>query len=367
MTEDFYHYDEFQSLLQDKSISEIMLKKVERNMLELLVHPNKLIDKTLDAYINLLSEKHPEYIPNFMHKAYQIIDGHIEVQKELTPNMIVLDCYMIKDMLNITIPISFDFYNDVNDDSFIKHNAGNISINMESVSQIYQEYNNKRLATLYILFALGHELEHVYMLEHESDIFDFVENQRDYKLDKKLALRMFNIRISKALYSVGNEEIYKFYHDSFVHEHDCNIVGLQLLNDRYNLFPSITSDDKREFNKIIASIFLNAYSHRINGKLYYLSPVDFTKFNYNNEKENIPNYQRLLLLKLKELPMLLQSTEEQLTEEEKFIFGYYTPYINILNMISNNIITSDDILEDLPNFYQKYYGQSTEAKDSVIK
>ena len=360
----FFVAFELENELQKESVDKNKLIDLETKILTLLKTMNgvpELFDMTIKNYLSLLEKYYPEYLECFKRHGYEIINEHIENNRELTFNMIIFDCGMTKIELGTNVD-HFEFYKEKEGPTAYAH-AGTVRINLNAIEQIYQMYQNKKFGTQLIFFMIGHETDHVFCERYQS---------KNNKKDLKEELKVFNSRLSLALQDLETKEFYSEYHDCFSHEYSANIKGIEMLYQKQKYLPSITKKEKEEANKLLAEYLL--YSYCFVEECGYVGPVEFTRMRFKRHERNLPKYLfHLSLNKQKDLPEELEMVEKNLSEDDKFMLGYHNQYIGILELIVDGKLNSENLFEDLPTLYNKY-GELVKSKyppyrpnDNIVK
>lgn len=345
----FFIAYELEKLLRTESVSKEKIRNIGVDVIDLLPSISgdfMLFDMIMKNYLSLLEKYNPEYFETFKGQGYKKIDHQIASEKELTPNMIIFDCGITKRELKANVDY-FEFYEKADDEAFAYAHAGTIRINMAAIEDVYKQYENKKIGTQMIFYVIGHEIDHVYCERYKNNM------NNDFKEE----LRVFNSRISSALQETVNRNFYLEYHNCFSHEFSANIRGIETLYHKQKYLPSITKEDKEKINKLLASILFSSYC-LVDGeptKYGYVGPVEFTREKFKKIKDNLPKFAlRCLLNNKKDLPRKLEMIENNLSELEKCLLGYYNSYIGILKLIASGEVNSVNLFDDLPNFYDKY-------------
>ena len=341
-----------EEMLGKDTVDKKQLETIEDCIVSLLAsegHSTTVSDMVVNNYISVLTKHYPEYLEMFKVQGYSIVDQQIASNKELTPNMLIFDCNMMKTELGIEQARFFEFYDDENDRAFAHFHAGNLRINTAGIKPLYENVETTTLGTQYLFFVLGHELGH-------ASIFSY-RNSSARQGNVTAELSAFNTGTGGALQNI-DRELYKGYHDNFTHEYYSDIYGIRTVYARQKYLPSVKSEDMEEFNKAMAGQLFGSYAFLDEDeKELYISPVDFTNQHFAKHKNNLParHHVRLLLLEGQtELSSELLSAENALSEEEKFMLGYHNKYIGILNLIRTGQAVSTNLFDDLPDLYIRY-------------
>lgn len=319
------------------------------NQLTLTIGEPMLFDMVIKNYLFLLEKYNFEYYEEFKKHGYDILNQQIANNKELTPNMIIFDCGITKIDLGSNIMDYFEFYEKENEKTFAYAHAGTVRINVATIKKNYLQYKNKKTGSQMLLYVIGHEIDHVF-----CERFKCTENYANNNLITEL--KVFNSGISSALQEL-DRSFYLEYHNCFAHEFAANVQGIKTLYQKQKNLPSITKEDKEEINQLLAQILLSSYCLVEDNSIEYgyVGPVEFTRGNFKNFKDNLPGYARHCLLNNQtDLPNELELIEKNLNEEEKFLLGYYNKFIGILELIADGKITSTNLFKDLPILYNKY-------------
>lgn len=345
-----------EKMIKEEDSDKEIIKSIGRIILDEFSSSNnnvELEDMILKNYFCLLEKNCSEMVEDFVSNGYEKIDRWIAKEQKVTPNMIIFLCHALKRKLDLDCAAEFfNFVNKPNEWYFAYFHANEIIINIAAVSKAYEKFGNENVAFLYLLSVLGHELGHAYVMEHRA------KTDRGNLMDNLL---LHNACVSSALQNLESKEFYRKYHNCFSHEFYANIAGLETLYNQYERFPSLTKEAKVKINELLACNLYSSYAMD-SETASYLGSVDFVRRFFDDYKNNLPGYAKMLLLDGKtELPGRLVEVEKSLNDEEKFKLGYHNKYIGILEMIARGEIKTTNILEDLPYLYQEY-GYLVEGK-----
>lgn len=336
-----------EKLSKDDIVSRDEVQNIGNAILgELFVpHDFEIFDMIFMNYMSLLEKFDTEVISDFINSGYSIINQCVDKDLEVTPNMIIFICHMLKRNLKLDYFANFfEFSFDPKESFFACHYADKIYINMAAVKENYEMFDDKKTAFQYLFFALGHELEHSYVMEYKKNI---------ERTDLKEELRIHNACVALALKNAETKDFYLDYHDCFAQEFYANLAGIEMLYDQYKFFPCITDEDKIRINKVLAGVLSRSFALEPDSGTY-LSPVDFTKMFFYDLKKG--SHARLYLLDDQDtLSDRLKSVEKNLNEMEKFKLGYYNKYIGILRLLANGEISAVNIFDELPMLYFKWH------------
>lgn len=348
----FFMAYELEKMLKEESIDK---KKIIdfgidiANQLTLTDGEPRLFDMVIKNYLSLVEKYNPEWFEEFKRQGYAKMNQQIASNQELTHNMIIFDCNITKIELGTNVD-NFEFFEDENGESFANAHAGTVRINVAAIKINYQQYENKKIGTQMLLYVLGHEIDHVF-----CERYQLLEKRANN--NSMTELKVFNAGVGAALQEILVRSFYLEYHNCFSHEFVANIQGIRTLYQKQKYLPSITKEDKENINQLLAQILLYSYCLVGNNSTEYgyVGPVEFTRGKFNNFKDNLPGRVIPHLLNgQKDLPSELEIFEQNLSEEEKFILGYYNQYIGILELIADEKVKSTNLFEDLPILYDKY-------------
>lgn len=332
-------YD-LEQLLKNKTTDKNKIVELVENIIMILKEQNhncELTDAILNNFFLVLKKNYPEHIEAFIQKGYSIINDYLEKDLKLSPNLLLFHTHNLKCFLNLKSIDSIEFFYEIGKKVYALMSGNKIRINLATIDDMYN--NNSRIITsLYLLFGIGHELEHSFIFEYDEEL----------DTDEITKLRVYNSKIGQFLSRTKSEDYYLTYHAGFAHEHDAHMMGLHLLYQIYKYLPGVKDKDKQDFNRRIASRIFNGCKYDLDGQIIYMAPVEFTKFKFSEIKE-IPQD---IALYLQKLANKLNLDENKLSETQKFILGYNTPYIGILGLISDGIVSANNLFEDLPILYE---------------
>ena len=321
-----------------EDIGKIIIKE-----LPYTTHSTTLFNMIMKDYMRLLELTNSSYKEEFIKDGYSLIWEYAIKGITLSPNMILFDCYIIKDIFGFNTPNFFNFYRE--DDKILAYyQFGNINFNLNGIDHVYETYYIQKEALQFLFFLISHELKH-------SNYLEYCVNFPDHKNDLKTALKMYYVSMAEMLRQDKGLDFYRDNHDNFYYEFDANIFGIQALYVRYKYIPQITDRDKRIINAVLAQQLYDCYMLKSNKE--YMSPVDFTKKHFDEIKDNLSEEAiTKSLFEQTEMPEYLKEVEDNLTDYEKFLFGYDNPYIDILKKIADGDIESTNLFEDIPKFYE---------------
>lgn len=287
-------------------------------------------------YFRLLKKHNSDYFNTFLARGYAIIDKYISNDVMLTRNMMMFDCFITSYLYDIKSFFGVDFYDgDEYDDTNAYYNSGVVYINMNLVYKTYEELKNLN-PSLYLLYTLSHEMVH-------ADQDDYIQELKR-TTDNYSKLRLHNLLLSFYLRR-GITELYDEKHDSFYHEYDALIRGLEILYEKCKLFTYLDKSSIKKINKKMANELLDSYYDN-------LSPVQFSSLNYNLNKDKLIDINDEKIISKVEI----EKIESNLTDYEKFILGYDNPYLEVIKNLAdgNPYFSSTNLIEDIPKLYEKY-------------
>lgn len=342
---------ELEKFLKEEYVSEETTIDLGINIIETLTHTNnnpELFDMIMKNYLGLLKKHNKKFIEQFKIYGYEAMDKHLASDQEITPNLIIFDCEIM--CLNNDTNVSFfEFYNSKNDknkDAFAYAHAGVVRINVDAIKDVYAEYKNKMTATQIIFYVIGHEIDHIFCERYQS------EEERNFYTE----LKVYNSGVAEALQNIVNREFYREWHDNFTHEYQANIAGIKTVYERYDYLKSIKIEDKIEMNRLFALLLRSSFcqiEHK--DKSGYFAAVEFTRDEFAKYKDNLPGYAYHHLFNGQvEMSEELQEVENNLSEYERFMLGYYNKYMAIIDLIAKGEIKTTNIFADLPELYEKY-------------
>ncbi len=322
----------------------------------------QLFQIILDEYMKLL-KYFPKCKNDFVKRGYLIIDDYMEKNLPLNSQMILFDGYVMKERLGIKKLRSFDFYSRTNDVIMADYSSfyHSISLNQKAIDFVYRDFSSIRIADIFILFVLGHELGHAWYDENYSKYQNKTIQNNPVKY-----LQIVSSLCSEKITSVLGHEYYLQNHDCFVHEYLADIFGLQTLYDRYSFFPHLSVSDKMKINQLCAQRFFYKTGCQNDFKGQYLSPVVFTQNSYDERKNQIMEKSEFLYID--ELLEMIRTKQNNLTEYEKFLLGYDNSYTEILKMIADGHLKSVHLLEDILKYYDLIFHSFSESKsENIVK
>ncbi len=331
------------------------------NTLTVLNTNPELFDMIMKNYISLLEKHNKEFIEQFKIYGYEIMDKHLEEGKELTSNLLIFDCEIMRHNNQSNVRY-FEFYDstDKDDGDLIAcARAGRVRINVDSLKNVYAEQKNKMIATQWILKVIGHEIDHVFCELYQ------VGEERDLYTE----LKVYNSCIAETLQSLVNRDYYLYWHDNFTHEYQANIAGIKSVYERYKYLKSIKLEDKFEINRLFAILLRSSFCEiERDSKKGYFNAIEFTRYEFERYKDDLPKYvyHHLFNGQVK-MPIELQELESNLTEYEKFMLGYHNIYMGIIDLIAKGEIKTANIFEELDTLYEKYKDCIKESFPPFIK
>ena len=312
------------------------------NMLNESICDVDIMNIILKNYLELVKKHYPNYFNFFMARGYVIIDKYMADNTMLTRNMMIFDCFITSYLYDIKDFSDVKFYVD-DDGTNAYYNSGTLCINMRSV---YKLYDMKKVTTpsLYLLYILSHEMVHASQHDYTCGLKPVIDNHSK--------LRLHNLFTSLYL-SRGIRELYNEKHDSFYHEYDALVRGLDILYEKCKLFPSYQNLRIEKFNKMMANRLLDSYCYSIDSDVK-LSPTQFVIDNFNLYKDKIFYKSTEKVISASEIDKI----ESNLTDYEKFILGYDNPYLEVIKNIAdgNPYFSSTNLTLDIPKFYEQYGG-----------
>lgn len=317
------------------------------NTLTVLNTNPELFDMIMKNYISLLESYNKEFIEQFKVYGYEVMDKHLEEGKEITPNLLIFDCEIMR-FSHQTNVSHFEFYdstNDTNRDAFAYAHAGKVRINVDAIKDVYAEQKNKMTVTQWIFFVIGHEINHIFCEWYQ------VGEERDLYTE----LQVYNSGIADALHNMVKREFYRYWHDNFTHEFQANIAGIKSVYERYKYLKSIKLEDKIEVNRLFAMLIRSSFCEmEKSSKKGYFNAVEFTRYEFSKYKDDLPGYARHHLFNGQvEMPSELQELESNLTEYERFMLGYHNIYMGIIDLIAKGEIKTTNIFDDLDTLYEE--------------
>lgn len=341
---------ELEQIRENEKIDESLVEDLGIKIINALTeeHTNaELFDMLIKNYLTILEKHNKGFLEQFKGYGYEIMDKCLAQQQKITSNLLIFDCEIMR-LTNATNIDHFEFYNSTNDSenkAFAYAHAGTVRINTDAIEDIYAEYQNRNVATQIIFYVIGHEIDHVFCERYRSS-----ESR-----DSHTELKVYNSGISSALQDVTSREFYREYHNCFTHEYQANIAGIESLYMRYKYLKSIGDEDKIEVNKLLAGVLLSSFC-RVESpdRIGYFGPVEFTRDEFLKYKDDLPGYAYYSLLnKQVDMPEELEVLEENLSELERLLFGYYNRYIGIIALIAKGELESKNIFEDIEDLYDK--------------
>lgn len=350
----FFIAYKLEELLNSDQPSHKELESIGCGILEELFTPDhnpELSDMILNNYINLLENYYTEYIPIFKMRGYQILNSYLSNNHSINHNIIVFFYHMIRILSGIKGSRIFDFFEDNKSNVTARQNWYKIELNTAEIKRISDMFHSEMATLQYICFAIGHELNHAYD-------FEYRRKPREERNEPIKEVKAFNIGHAEALISTDIKKYNSLYHDKYCNEYCCNIAGIKAVQEQQELLFCIKDEDKIAINKFFANALLRAYSWKDGDEVVYISPVEFTRFTFLDIKDTIPPYAKDLLLDGRiEVTPDVREVEHNLSDYNKILMGYYTPYIGILKLIADGTITTTNLLGSIPALYEQYHEQ----------
>lgn len=303
-----------------------------------------LFDRALKNYTSILMKNYPELYEEFKKRGYACLRKMINDGVELTNNVIIFDCRMIANGLKNTIVNYCEFYPKINNENaFACADLDSVMISIERIKNSYSREEDKRFVSCYIIFTIAHEICHMFHSQYDE------EKNADDPITK---LSIFNAKMGEATQH-ANRDLYALHHDSFAHEFLCNIEGMKHLYDVQRCLQIKDEEFMQKLTRYFAGRLLasNCFDTKTNK---YIGPVEVTR-KFFSESKYIPKYAQMTLFHGKsEMPPELETIEKELTEKEKFMLGYFSKYINVLDLVGMGTVKSTNLFEDLDRIYDTY-------------
>lgn len=323
--------------IRDKNVSDARIVRTGNKIIGEFSsdHNKELMDMIYKNYLYIIEKNNPDYALEFREKGYKEFDTYLKKDKDITPNMLIFDVYMMKYQNPNKYLVELVFYNNENDSKYAMHVNDLLKINLASLSKVNNVEGDRKFAVEYLFYAISRE----FMAAYSYAYLKLPTSKRDDLIEE---LKMHNNGISHVLRKSGRT---REHTEHYIHEYCKNVDAIKEVYKRFTLLKSISDKDKYKFNAYISKVLIKSFKSIDRKNSYSTSPVEYVTKEFKKCKLN-DNLRSYLLDQEVELSTSLELVEKSLTNLERLELGYSNIYVDALVSISKGEYQVTDIFEE---------------------